>query len=191
MSEIFDIKDYQPSKNEGFFFDTNVWLYITYPAGDYDKEQQTSYSDFMTKILSNGAKVFITPSLISEFCNRYLRNEFYILKQSDPVKYKDFKKDFRPDQQYKESVIFLQATIKAQLLKLTTLMNFDCTVSELETIINKLYEIDFNDTYYSLLAKKHGYKIVTHDYDFVHLDVPVCTSNPNLLRFKTRQKKKK
>ena len=75
MAKIFNINQYKPKKDDEFLFDTNVWIYITIPALSYDQTLEQVYSNFFGSIRNSKAKILTSFVIISEFVNRYLRNE--------------------------------------------------------------------------------------------------------------------
>lgn len=75
MASIFNINHYQPKKKDEFLFDTNVWIYITIPGLSYDQTLPQSYANFWGLIRKSNATVLTSFVIISEFVNRYLRNE--------------------------------------------------------------------------------------------------------------------
>jgi len=82
MCKIFDIKRYSPSKDERFMFDTNIWMYIFCPIGDYKKHIVGQHSSFLKKLINAKAEVIINSLILSEFINSYLRLEFKIFKSN-------------------------------------------------------------------------------------------------------------
>lgn len=184
MSKIIAIDSYQPQDKDKFFFDTNIWMYLYCPIGNYNQEIIRKYDGFLKRVLLAKSSIFISSLVLSEFFNTYTRLEFNILKKKEPSKYQDFKRDFRRTELYKKLVLQIKATVKTQILKLAKRLNDKFSYINLDELFKDIERSDFNDNYYQLLAATENIKIVTNDYDFAStrkVPVPILTANYKLL----------
>ncbi|RGJ30454.1 type II toxin-antitoxin system VapC family toxin [Fusobacterium varium] len=146
--------------------DTNVWIYLFYPLGSYGKSISAKYSSFYKEILKLKCTIIVPAIVVSEFFNTCIKFEFAIFKDSDPVKYQNFKKDFRGTVEYVSVVQKLTETIKSSVLKNSLLINDCFNEMKIESILSSDQEFDFNDKALIEICKKYNAKILTHDKDF-------------------------
>lgn len=184
MSQIIDLRNYTPNKTETFFFDTNIWMYLYCPLGNYRKAVIKIYDQFLKRVIQAKATILISSLILSEFFNAYLRLEFNILKNKNPAKYTDFKRDFRGKQEYRLLMATIVSTVKSQILKLAKRVDDEFAHLNLDDLFAEIAKSDFNDCYYAVLSDQKSFSIVTDDKDF-NLKKPnlrVLTANRNLLR---------
>jgi predicted nucleic acid-binding protein len=172
-----DLRDYQPSE-ELFFFDSNIWIFITGSIADVDKNKQNAYSGFFNKILRSNAKICISSLVLSEYFNVLLRKDFNLLKNSDPHKYKDFKKNYRNTERCKEVTKKVVRKIKKNLLA-TSVRIDDCFSEFAEPqLFSDIDTCDFNDNFFIQLCLKNNYIMVSDDRDMDHDDLTVLALIP-------------
>ena len=70
---IIDIKKHNPSGSESYLLDTNIWLFLYCPIGNYKKDIISKYSSFYNKLLKAHSTLYTTSLILSEFINTYLR----------------------------------------------------------------------------------------------------------------------
>lgn len=173
---ITNITQFVPQKNECFLIDTNIWLYLFCPLGNYKTHRIKPYVDFFDKAVKNGSVFFISSVILSEFINRYLRLEYSILNAQQNNVFPDFKKDFRPSQEYKSVASIIRSTLKQDILKIAKTID-DCFTSlSIDQIVDSIEDIDFNDEYISHLSVHSKLKIVTND-----ADLKLTKANPHLI----------
>jgi len=185
MSNIIAIDSYQPQDRDSFFFDTNIWMYLYCPMGNYRRRITRKYDGFLKRVLQAKSSIFISSLVLSEFFNAYSRLEFNLLKDKEPSKYKDFKKDFRGTEAYKRMVNSIKTIVKTQILKLAKRIDDKFSNINLDELFENIERSDFNDNYYQLLAATENIKIVTNDSDFAStrkIPVPILTANYKLLK---------
>ena len=173
---ITDITKFVPQKNENFLIDTNIWLYLFCPIGNYKTKQIKPYEDFFDKAIKNGSIFFISSLILSEFINRYLRLEYAILNVQNNNAFPDFKKDFRPSQEYKAVSSIIYTTLKQNILKIAKSLDDSFTTLNIDQIVASIGDIDFNDEYISHLSIRSKFKLVTND-----ADLKLTKSNPHLI----------
>lgn len=78
MSFRIPLMSYEPKADDKIFLDTNIWLYLFCPIGNYKNEIIDQYSTVFYKILKSGCRIYTTSLVISEFFNTYCRIDFRI-----------------------------------------------------------------------------------------------------------------
>ncbi|MBB5148641.1 PIN domain-containing protein [Ureibacillus thermosphaericus] len=176
MVKVHRIKNYSINKNDRFFFDANIWLYIYCSIGDYRKKLVDSYSDFFHEIKTTGGIIYTSSLLISEIANRYSRLEYEIAKKSDN-NIEDYKNDFRLNEKYKPIFENINLIIEQKILKNSVPLSDSFDEIEFPKFFDNPHTYDFNDEYYCFLANKNNLKIVTHDRDFFNTkyDIEIIT----------------
>ncbi len=164
-----DIRHYNVTGQDSFFFDTNIWLYIFGPMAGTNATKQSVYSNFYKEVLSRDAKIFISSLVISEYINRVLRIGFSQWKDinhnSQPL---DFKKDYRPTQDYKDQLDEAIAQAK-DILNFTQPISDSFQSCNLQRIFDRMKRgCDYNDSYIFTLCFDH-YKLVTDDQDMLNI----------------------
>lgn len=165
MNKI-DISTYTPKSTDTFFFDNNVWMYLYCPLGNHNPRYQTIYSDLFGKIMSVGAKIYVSSLVLSEFYNSYSRLDFNIWRNGET---KDFKRDYRPTQRFKDISQTIILSIESRILGIADRIDDEFSTMNIEDISAKCEELDFNDSYYVELVKKYDCKLVTNDRDFLNV----------------------
>jgi predicted nucleic acid-binding protein len=184
MSSVLDITSYQPQKDERFFLDANVWLFLFCPLGGYRQYIIRKYARFLKQAMIRQSVVFITAMVLSEYINRYLRLEYNFLRDGDPTRYTDYKRDFRDTMDGRSLVRTVYDSINRHILAVATPIDDHFQRVKPDDLLAGTEAVDFNDQCYANLAYLEGLKIVTDDSDFsnVTLNIPVLTGNPKLLQ---------
>ena len=183
MNKIIDIKSYQPQKDDIFFFDTNIWMYLYCPMGDYKKHIRQLYSNFFKKVVARKSSILIASFVLSEFFNAYTRLEFNVLKNKEPETYQDFKKDFRNSEHYKSTVLAIKNVVQHNILKVAQRIDDKFHHLNVDELFTDIELSDFNDKYIVFLANDEEMKVVTNDSDFhtMNLKTAILTANKQLL----------
>lgn len=178
MSNIITISSYEPKKDEKFFFDTNIWLYLLCPVGNYNQAVVNKYNMFFSKIVLNKSIIYTSAMVISEFFNVYARIEFSIKQNSDPKKYKNYKNDFRNTKEYETFSAQVCGLIDAKILKYSIRIDDKFSTINKSNLLCQSSSYDFNDKYFVELCKDNKLKIVTNDKDFFHFkdNIDIITS---------------
>lgn len=198
---IKDIKFTQP-KPIPYFFDANVWLIIISGSPSPNRDHQ-AYIDFFDSVCNLrttliGMKknkelptIIVSPILISEVFNRYMRIAFNKWKdeminigkfkkaESDA---KDYKRDYRKEEHFDNAVKRFKSDFLAYK-EFITLMDDVAKVDPFEILKNFPANTDFNDVYIYTFCYENKISIVTHDGDFLFPDVEIITNSKGLLSF--------
>ncbi len=162
MARIFNINQYKPKKTDEFLFDTNVWIYITIPGLSYDENLPQIYSNFFGSIRNSKAKILTSFVIISEFVNRYLRNELkkYNTKHSSDISYKEFKKK----QEYENGYKYITGIVNDVILKNSEIVTTPNEIIEQDAeVYNYNKNCDLNDNYIIELSKYYECFLVSSD----------------------------
>lgn len=184
MNHIFDIASYVPQKDEPFLFDTNIWMYLYCPLGNYNRKVIKIYDRFLKHLIQANSTIYISSLVLSEFFNAYCRLEFNIKKNKTPSKYKDYKKNFRSTKEYDNLMTIIKTTVKSQILKLAKRIDDEFSNMSIDKLFSIIGESDFNDCYYNIFAEQKNIAIVTDDRDFwiKNSNIKILTANKNLLK---------
>ena len=162
MASIFNINHYQPKKTDEFLFDTNVWIYITIPGLSYDQTLPQSYANFWGAIRKSNATVLTSFVIISEFVNRYLRNELnkYNKKNNSSIYYKEFKQT----PEYEDGYKYITNIVNNVILKNCEIVTEPDEIIALNSsIYNYNRNCDLNDNYIIELSKYYECFLVSSD----------------------------
>lgn len=176
--EKIEAHKYDVPPGESLFFDTNIWLIINGPMADSKKTSQNVYGRILRGAISRDASIFICSSVISEYINVVLKIGYKNWLEANSYKSseKDFKKDYRPTQDYADQL----EDAKQQIQEI---LSYKCverlpddfnTVPIQSTIIGRMSNnCDYNDSYFLYLCDKCGAKMVSDDADFITLSSKV------------------
>lgn len=155
--------------------DTNTLLFA-YHASLGDEERTKPYTKGMATLMGHKIKTIVTPTILSEFYNRSLKQD-YEFHQNDYSSYKIF----RNSDIGKECLNAVCVNIR-KILQFSDLVT-DSSI-EADDILDllKTGKLDFGDALSILTARKHDYVIFTDDIDFKNAKVQVLTGNPKYFR---------
>ena len=179
MASVFgDLRGDFSSFSEKFFFDTNIIYYIFGPFSDLGSVRDRSYSEFYKKCLENSSEIYINNSVISEFSNLYIKENYNLCSENHPIF-----KEFRKTEDYKQIIKNLSDDWYHILQ--------DCNVCSTEvdskrvcSIIDEMPErmMDFNDELIAHDCLSNDFILVTHDFDFSNYpDLSLVTGNSRLV----------
>lgn len=146
------------------FIDTNILIFLFSPTFvESEKWQIDKYSEIFLNLIENKNKLYINSVVISEFINQCLRIDFN--KHYNTSGTKDFKRNYRKSDEYKNTLRIILNQLK-KILKKTIKIDdnfskFD-TIEEYKISIN----IDFNDLIIAKTVIDNDFKLLTNDGDF-------------------------
>lgn len=186
---VTDITTFTPMENDLFILDCNVLMYVFYTYGGYKNKLMKPYKTFFNKIAVKSQSILITSVLLSEFINTYIRNEYKrYLRENNLKEYQfDFKKDYKPTNEYKDTVKEISDVVINQLLPLPSVVLCDDDITKVNISDMFLNEntFDFNDRYYGELARYKDCYIVTNDADLMSVNnIKIITANKHMLHKK-------
>lgn len=178
-NKVYDASSYIFSANEKILLDTNIWLYLfPAPVGSSNKFA-SQYSAVFSRLIAANAQPILSPMILSEYLNRYIRIEWqggYI--DNYPI----FKK-------FRQSKDFTHVAVSVNVFAQKILQH--CQVHELAANALNLQQsldefatgkIDFNDAVLIDICKQSNFKLMTNDSDFQNGGIEILTTNPALLK---------
>jgi hypothetical protein len=175
MSEnkIIKIGSYTPKSSDVFLFDNNIWMYLFCPLAGFQKDKkQRVYSNFFSSLLSRKLPIYINSLILSEFSNRYLRLDYDLCnKNTFPLKYKLFKKDYVGSPQYVKTTSDVKSLLN-QIMSVCQKCSDEFNSINIPEVFNLFEKIGFNDSYYMHLAKLKNWIIVSDDSDMIIQNTP-------------------
>lgn len=178
---VHDLADYAFRKDDVLLLDTNVWLYLN-PAPS-DRSPGTSsltrqYSEAFKSMLSAGAPLIMDALVLSEYLNRYCRIEWNALHKREHPCFKTFRK----------SSAFAEvgggaAVLARSMLRLCVRCDPCFAAGDIDGVLADFEtgSSDFNDRLLTETCRRNGWKLVTHDRDFMTGGIEVLTMNRMLL----------
>ncbi|WP_270599525.1 type II toxin-antitoxin system VapC family toxin [Clostridium baratii] len=178
MSKKIDLDSFIPKKDDKIFIDTNIWLYLFCPIGDYKKDIVNRYNDIFLKILKSKCAIYVTSLTLSEFFNTYSRIEFEYKKKQTGQKNLKYKREFRNTTDFNVMVEEIIEIINNKILKYSTRINDEFNRIDLNNILISDDSFDFNDKYFAELCEANNIKVLTNDKDFLKISnkIEVITS---------------
>ena len=180
---IIDIKEYNPSESEHYLLDTNIWLFLYCPIGDYKEHIIGKYSSFYHKLLKANSTLYTTSLILSEFINTYLRMDCRL----NNISRNKYKSDYRDSPIFLETFKIIEKTVKEKILNHVKCLDDEMSNMSFDQIFFDSYHSDFNDAYVSNLVKNKGISILTDDCDFSKLakNHKIFTGNRRSLHHQT------
>jgi predicted nucleic acid-binding protein len=172
---VHSIGDYGFPAGKGYFFDTNIWLYIYGPIS-WPDERSDIYSRALKGIRDSKGTIYINCMIISEFINTFSRIEFK--QQSEFSRYKEFRNSLK----YRVIAQDISYNVK-KILKSTLACDPEQQAINFPEVMD-LFEqgkYDFNDLLFAQICRAKNLVFVTHDKDFSELGVEILTANEKLL----------
>lgn len=170
------VSRYRFTSQHKLFIDANIWLYLYGPKepGSYWVE---IYSDAFDRILEAGSKVYIDVLVVSEFINRFARQEWELDESGT-----DSFKVFRNSPTFKPIAQAIAAAIK-KIMSYCSQIESGFEVLEIDDLLSDYAKgnSDFNDQIVTELCKNNSFILLTHDGDFDPGNLHILTENNYLL----------
>lgn len=182
---IINIENHTPSKDDNYFFDCMILMYIFFPYGNYNGYQNNAYNILFGKARVAKSNIYVTDVLISEFINTFIRKQYNYLadKYNYPKDSKHFKEVFKKTDEYKELISEIKTVLERQIFPCVKRLDSEFSKYSFNHIFDEPETFDFNDRYYGLTVEGKSIYIVTNDEDFKN--VPNCniiTANKKLIK---------
>lgn len=178
-NRIYDLGNYIFAASEVLLFDANIWVYILLTPTKYTQGWNKNYSKTLNSIIKAKASIVTNPIVLSEFINTYCRN---IYNAKYKTAYSSFKK-FRNSPDFKP-IAKDAAAYASDILKCCNNTSEKVAISNLSNLLNDFSNglVDFNDGILVDACLQNGWKLVTHDGDFIHGNIDVLTINQTVLK---------
>lgn len=192
LANIHKLRNDTTVQATNYFVDANVWIYALQGDGILE-HWQNRYINFFYDIVESSLdpkpKILMPTMLFSEVLNTWITkiamNEYKETNGIPSNAIFSLKKDYRPTQHYRENYEKIcddVMSIKDSLL----FINDSNIVTDPPLYINPVVDpFDFNDFLYYQICKEfqksHTIIILTNDGDFQINDIPILTTNRDLL----------
>lgn len=166
------IRNYNVCQTNDYFFDTNVWIILFAPIASCKPDKQKQYSSLLQDILSRKAGLAVSSIVLSEYTNRVLRIAFDNWKDATNQPDAQFKRDFRPTQDYLAALRNVKIQIH-EILKIATRRPDDFHNISIESVISSMSStMDYNDAVMVWDCRTHGMCLVSDDRDITSAVLP-------------------
>lgn len=162
-SKFVDKQHLIEPKNK-YLVDTNILLYLygnsSFKVKDNKKEE---LSTKFCRALDLKCDVYVPAIVISEFINRYHKNEFNKMKEKS--KNLQYKKDYRNTERFIKNNKFIINTVRETILDRCKLINDNFSNVDIEKIFSENDNQEFNDNLIIDIANKNGLYLISADID--------------------------
>ncbi len=172
MATKYRLQDVGQLNGRNIFVDANVLIYLFWPTGQHDYEQ--NYARVFRNLLRQGNDLFVDFLVISEVINRVVRIEHQ--KINPTIKYKSF----RDSQDGKDAINDIYIIVKNDILKRFSIMGKSFVQHEIEGFL-VIDDLDFVDKATVSLCSENSLVLLTNDKDFKNSGLDILTGNPNIL----------
>lgn len=160
-------RDFEFKSNQTFLFDTNIWMFLFCPIGNYkDTKQQTVSKFFERTLAAPNSQIIITSAIVSEFANAFLRLDWKLWQEETNSSGNNFKSTFFQSDRCKSTRGTIANILTTKILPLSERYPDSFNAIDINDIL-KLYEIlDFNDAIFYHQCKENKWHFVSDDSDF-------------------------
>lgn len=172
--DIVKIANHKVSPLNSYFFDTNVWLFIYGPVAGTNVRKQDAYSALLRDIIDLKATIYISSLVLAEYINAVLRIGFLNWKQKTRNTTADYKRDYRPTEDYNNTLKDAISQIE-DILKITQKKPDDFNSINISDVLGRMSnKADFNDVYIAKACEcRSSVKLVSDDTDLQSLGINV------------------
>jgi predicted nucleic acid-binding protein len=194
QTDVFDISNYTPDKNDVFLIDTNVWFWMTITGAPSDNEYQQTYPNFLNEALSAGSKIHHTGLSLAELSHLIEKTQYKYYCHAIPGEMS--MKEYRHNLPHERNRVTSEVSAAwAQVKSLSTPLQLSIDTATTDSAL-ACFSTDKVDGYDLLIIetmKKAGsINIITDDGDFATVNgINVFTANKNIIRIASRNKKLK
>ncbi|WP_353171840.1 PIN domain-containing protein [Acinetobacter rudis] len=195
MNEILDITKVTPEATDHYFFDTNVWFWVTYCSTNDERDlnivngpkkyQIEKYPDFVEKVLDIGAKIFHCPLTYTELANLIEKAEYAKYINTHSLGKSFTRKNFRENQDSRKLVMDQIKTAWETINQFSTCLGLELIEQTTQAIHSKMERssLDSYDAIFIHLMQSHKIQLlVSDDRDMMTSDISqILTANNNFL----------
>ena len=163
--KLIPLRDFEIKSQMSFLFDTNIWMFLFCPLGNYQQRQQESASNFLALTRRTGCEIVVTSLSLSEFTNAYLRLDFDLWKKELHNPQASYKRDYLLTDRYESTQMLVEDSVN-QILGLCVRYSDNFNSIEIPDVLTNFRKVDFNDAYYSSICEEKNWILFTGDRDF-------------------------
>lgn len=160
-------RDFDLKTNQCFLFDTNIWMLLFCPIGNYREKKQQVVSKFFERLLSTpNTQIIITSAIVSEFANAFLRLDFKLWKEEEQQYRSDFKRDFFGSQRCQDTRATIAHILQSKIFPFCERYPDSFNAIDMEAIFQLYKFVDYNDALFYYMCKSKEWIFVSDDTDF-------------------------
>jgi len=168
MNKTSKIKDFDPKTSQSFLIDTNILIYLYSPIGSYNEKMQESIGRFFQRCSNMKIDLNVTSHIVGEFFHVNLNMYYDLWRKANTSKISyNLKQDYRPTEDYKESVQAINSSIQS-FSKLVNRFPDDFHNINIDNVYDNCYNCEFTDAYLLELSEKRNWIIVSNDKDLIN-----------------------
>lgn len=175
------LKSFEPKASDNILLDTNILMDLFYP---FDFETTSDkYGSLLSKLCTNKSRLLISSVQISEFINRCIRIQYELYKNAINNHTIQFKRDYRPTNDYREKMNAILDIIKTDIITRFEFIDDGFSQMDSKRIFIYGFSYDFNDALIAEIARQQNAILITDDADYANYgsDLRIVTSNRFLL----------
>lgn len=163
-------KDFDLKATQVFLFDTNIWMFLFCPIGNYKEKKQKDVSKFFERVLATPqSQIIITSTIISEFANAFLRLDWKLWKEEEKQYEADFKRTFFNTRRCKSTRATITHILRSKILTVSQRYSDSFNALNMDDIFNLYNKLDFNDALFYNQCLVNKWFFVSDDMDFDNL----------------------
>lgn len=163
--------DFNFKSNQLFLYDTNIWMFIFCPIGNYKPKRQQEISKFFERTISAPqSQIIITSSIVSEFANAFLRLDWKLWQEETRTFGKNFKSVFFQSERCKATRITIASILKTKIFPITHRYPDSFNSIDMDAILELYNTIDYNDAFIYQQCIDKNWHFVSDDSDFDALE---------------------
>lgn len=160
-------RDFNFKANQTFLFDTNIWMFLFCPIGNYKEKKQQAVSKFFDRTLSaHQSQIVITDPIVSEFANAFLRLDWKLWQEETKTYGNNFKSEFFQSNRCKSTRATISNILKTKILPLSQRYPDSFNAIDLNQVFELYKTLDYNDALFYHYCQKNNWFFVSDDSDF-------------------------
>lgn len=173
MADRYKLQEVSSLKGNGIFFDANILIYLFWPTGSNDYEE--NYARVFRALLQQNNPLYVNFWVVSEVINRVIRIEHKKLKPDGSYK------TFRNSEAGKSALEDINLIVANNILTQFNLVSKDYSLSDITSFLT-IDELDFMDKATVSICQTYNLVLLTNDTDFRNENIKILTGHPKLLK---------
>jgi len=130
-------RDFVFKANQTFLFDTNIWMFLFCPIGNYKEKKQKEVSKFFERLLAAPKfHIIINSAIISEFANAFLRLDWKLWRDEEKQYGADFKKIYFKTERCKNTRKAIAHILRSKILAISERCPYSFNALDMDVIFN-------------------------------------------------------
>ncbi len=180
MANRYSLNEIESIQNRKVFFDANVLIYLFWPSGQYNCEN--NYSKAFSQLLDfKNNKLYVNFLIISEVINRIHRIEYEKYLYNSNLNRQQFSyKKYRNNKEGKKTLSDIYLVVKDNILTTFSIVEKDFNKNDIESFLT-LESLDFVDKAIQNICVNNNFVLCTNDRDFNNSKIDILSSNTAIL----------